>query len=61
MAVGGDLLQLDLYGLLGVGEKASEKEVRAAAARGHGEARARASFRCPPDRSWGCAQRGSRF
>ncbi|KQK74164.1 dnaJ subfamily C member 17 [Amazona aestiva] len=26
MAVGKDLLQLDLYGLLGVGEKASEKE-----------------------------------
>lgn len=30
MAVDKDLLQLDLYGLLGVGEKASEKEVRAA-------------------------------
>lgn len=29
MAVDKDLLQLDLYGLLGVGEKASEKEVRA--------------------------------
>lgn len=28
MAVDKDLLQLDLYGLLGVGEKASEKEVR---------------------------------
>ncbi|NXD70986.1 DJC17 protein, partial [Eolophus roseicapillus] len=30
MAVGKDLLQLDLYGLLGVGEKASEKEVKKA-------------------------------
>ncbi|XP_068004611.1 dnaJ homolog subfamily C member 17 isoform X1 [Melanerpes formicivorus] len=30
MAVGKDLLQLDLYGLLGVGEKASEKEVKTA-------------------------------
>lgn len=29
MAVDKDLLQLDLYGLLGVGEKASEKEVSA--------------------------------
>lgn len=29
MAVDKDLLELDLYGLLGVGEKASEKEVRA--------------------------------
>lgn len=36
MAVDKELLQLDLYGLLGIGEKASEKEVRAAA----GEARA---------------------
>ncbi|KAK4822364.1 hypothetical protein QYF61_013555 [Mycteria americana] len=42
MAVDKDLLQLDLYGLLGVGEKASEKEVRAAGrepSRGRGEAR----------------------
>ncbi|XP_033917511.1 dnaJ homolog subfamily C member 17 [Melopsittacus undulatus] len=30
MAVGKELLQLDLYGLLGVGEKASEKEVKKA-------------------------------
>ncbi|XP_050753519.1 dnaJ homolog subfamily C member 17 isoform X3 [Gymnogyps californianus] len=30
MAVDKDLLQLDLYGLLGVGEKASEKEVKKA-------------------------------
>ncbi|KAM9278461.1 dnaJ homolog subfamily C member 17 isoform 2-T2 [Morus bassanus] len=30
MAVGKDVLQLDLYGLLGVGEKASEKEVKKA-------------------------------
>ncbi|NXK87372.1 DJC17 protein, partial [Formicarius rufipectus] len=30
MAVGKDLLELDLYGLLGVGEKASEKEVKTA-------------------------------
>ncbi|XP_064019606.1 dnaJ homolog subfamily C member 17 isoform X2 [Pogoniulus pusillus] len=30
MAVGKDLLQLDLYGLLGIGEKASEKEVKKA-------------------------------
>lgn len=29
MAVGKDVLELDLYGLLGIGEKASEKEVRA--------------------------------
>lgn len=29
MAVDKDLLELDLYGLLGVGEKVSEKEVRA--------------------------------
>lgn len=29
MAVDKDVLELDLYGLLGIGEKASEKEVRA--------------------------------
>lgn len=29
MAVDKELLQLDLYALLGVGEKASDKEVRA--------------------------------
>lgn len=42
MAVDKDLLQLDLYGLLGVGEKASEKEV---------SAEGRLGARPPPSRS----------
>lgn len=33
MAVDKELLERDLYGLLGIGEKASEKEVRGQAAR----------------------------
>lgn len=36
MAVDKELLERDLYGLLGIGEKASEKEVRGAAGLGTG-------------------------
>lgn len=45
MAVDKELLERDLYGLLGIGEKASEKEVRGAG--GSGRAPSLLSPPCP--------------